>query len=172
MNHSAFIIQPNIPSTMHFLCFILSMYGKIYKNHFWVAFVKHIGKKNSIVYFLNNVEMSLSLSFVSFPDPSNPELLIGSFAVQRQLGIGPEWSQDVQVGTQTELRYSYRIICKENYYGDTCSKICTPRDDRFGHYTCKPDGDIDCLSGWKGEYCQERKENVDTVVIYLAVKVP
>ncbi|XP_013867811.1 delta-like protein 4 [Austrofundulus limnaeus] len=88
-------------------------------------------------------------------DPSDPELLIGSFAIQRQLGIGPEWSQDAQVGTQTELRYSYRIICKENYYGDTCSKICTPRDDRFGHYTCKPGGDIDCLSGWKGEYCQE-----------------
>lgn len=30
MNHSAFIIQPDIPSTMHFLCFILSMFGKIH----------------------------------------------------------------------------------------------------------------------------------------------
>lgn len=93
-------------------------------------------------------------------DSSNPELLISSFATRNQLGIGPEWSQDVQMGMgmQTELRYSYRIVCKENYYGATCSKICAPRDDRFGHYTCSPDGEIECLPGWKGEYCQERKQ--------------
>nr|XP_057947360.1 delta-like protein 4 [Doryrhamphus excisus] len=88
-------------------------------------------------------------------DTTNPELLIGSFAIQRQLGIGNEWSQDVQSRTQTELRYSYRFICNDNYYGDTCSKICAPRDDLFGHYTCKPDGQIACLPGWKGQYCQE-----------------
>ncbi|XP_034051536.1 delta-like protein 4 [Thalassophryne amazonica] len=88
-------------------------------------------------------------------DTTNPELLISSFAIQRKLGKGYEWSQDVQKGMQTELRYSYRFICKDNYYGDTCSKICTPRDDRFGHYTCQPDGQIACLPGWKGEYCQE-----------------
>ncbi|KAF6731683.1 Delta-like protein 4 [Oryzias melastigma] len=88
-------------------------------------------------------------------DNTKSEFLISSFAVQKKLGIGPEWAEDVQGGTQTELRYSYRIICNENYYGDTCSKICAPRDDRFGHYTCKPDGQIACLPGWKGEYCQE-----------------
>ncbi|XP_014331677.1 delta-like protein 4 [Xiphophorus maculatus] len=90
-------------------------------------------------------------------DSSNPESLISSFATQSQLGIGPEWSQVEQtgMGTQTELRYSYRIVCKENYYGATCSRICAPRDDRFGHYTCTPDGQIDCLPGWKGEYCDK-----------------
>lgn len=88
-------------------------------------------------------------------DTTNPEFLISSFTIQKQLGIGHEWSQEAQSGTQAELRYSYRFICNENYYGDTCSKICTPRDDRFGHYTCKPDGQIACRPGWKGEYCQE-----------------
>ncbi|CAL8272456.1 unnamed protein product [Merluccius merluccius] len=92
-------------------------------------------------------------------DPSgvttNPEFLISSFAIQRNLGIGHEWSRDVQSGERTELRYSYRFICNENYYGDTCSKICTPRDDHFGHYTCTPDGQIACLPGWKWDYCQE-----------------
>ncbi|XP_041828631.1 delta-like protein 4 isoform X1 [Melanotaenia boesemani] len=88
-------------------------------------------------------------------DNTNREFLISSSAIQRQLRIGPQWSEDVQNGTHTELRYSYRIICNENYYGDTCSKICAPRDDRFGHYTCKSDGQIACLPGWKGEYCQE-----------------
>lgn len=94
----------------------------------------------------------------SFTDTTNPEFLISSFAIQRQLEIGNEWTQDVQGGTQTELRYSYRLICKENYYGDTCSKICAPRDDHFGHYTCTSDGQRACLPGWKGDYCQERKE--------------
>uniref|UniRef100_A0A3B4APA9 Delta-like protein n=1 Tax=Periophthalmus magnuspinnatus TaxID=409849 RepID=A0A3B4APA9_9GOBI len=87
-------------------------------------------------------------------DTTNPEL-ISSFTIQKKLGIGHEWSQEAASDTQTELRYSYRFICNENYYGDTCSKICTPRDDRFGHYTCKPDGQIACRPGWKGEYCQE-----------------
>lgn len=96
--------------------------------------------------------------FLFSTDTTNPEFLISSFAIQRQLGIGHEWSPDVKSGTQTELRYSYRFICNDNYYGDTCSKICAPRDDHFGHYTCKPDGQIACLPGWKGEYCQERKQ--------------
>ncbi|XP_067336556.1 delta-like protein 4 [Channa argus] len=88
-------------------------------------------------------------------DATNPDFLISYFTFKRQLGIGPKWAQDKAIGTQTELRYSYRFICNENYYGDTCSKICAPRDDHFGHYTCKSDGQISCLPGWKGEYCQE-----------------
>lgn len=127
--------------------------------------------KGIIVPFINTIKLlydthqifvlwsNLCMSdFLFSTDTTNPEFLISSFAIQRQLGIGHEWSQDVQSGTQTELRYSYRFICNDNYYGDTCSKICAPRDDHFGHYTCKPDGQIACLPGWKGEYCQERKQ--------------
>uniref|UniRef100_A0A1A8IJ05 Delta-like protein n=2 Tax=Nothobranchius kuhntae TaxID=321403 RepID=A0A1A8IJ05_NOTKU len=88
-------------------------------------------------------------------ETSKADFLISSFSIRGKLEIGSEWSQDVQIGRQTELRYSYRIICKDNYYGDTCSKYCAERDDRFGHYTCKPDGEIDCLPGWKGHYCEE-----------------
>ncbi|XP_065112995.1 delta-like protein 4 [Paramisgurnus dabryanus] len=88
-------------------------------------------------------------------DTNNSDLQISFFAIQRRLDVGTEWSRDVQSGKQTELRYSYRFICNENYYGDSCSKKCTPRDDRFGHYTCNPDGQLSCLPGWKGEYCEE-----------------
>ncbi|XP_062857522.1 delta-like protein 4 [Trichomycterus rosablanca] len=88
-------------------------------------------------------------------DSNNPDLQISSFAIQRQLEVGAAWTQDVQSGQQTELRYSYRFTCNENYYGDSCSKKCKPRDDRFGHYTCNPDGQLSCLPGWKGEYCEE-----------------
>ncbi|KAJ8378131.1 hypothetical protein AAFF_G00247690 [Aldrovandia affinis] len=86
---------------------------------------------------------------------NHPELLISFFAIQRQLEVGAEWSREVQTGKQTELRYSYRFICNENYYGASCSKICVPRSDRFGHYICNPDGQISCLPGWKGDYCEE-----------------
>uniref|UniRef100_A0A4W5L2S0 Delta-like protein n=1 Tax=Hucho hucho TaxID=62062 RepID=A0A4W5L2S0_9TELE len=103
---------------------------------------------------------SFSLIIEAWYSPSTDlpvELLISFFAIQRQLGVGTAWSLDVQSARQTELRYSYRFICNENYYGESCSKICTPRDDRFGHYTCdRDDGQLSCLPGWKGEYCEEQ----------------
>uniref|UniRef100_A0AAY4AVF9 Delta-like protein n=1 Tax=Denticeps clupeoides TaxID=299321 RepID=A0AAY4AVF9_9TELE len=88
-------------------------------------------------------------------DTGDRGLLIGLFAVQRRLDVGPDWSPDVQASRHTELRYSYRFVCSDNYYGDKCSKRCAPRDDRFGHYSCGPDGQLSCLAGWRGEYCEE-----------------
>lgn len=78
-------------------------------------------------------------------------------AIQRSLAVGEDWSQDVQKGPLTQLRYSYRVVCSENYYGDSCSRLCKRRDDRFGHYVCEADGSLACLPGWTGEYCTERK---------------
>uniref|UniRef100_A0A3Q3DQR9 Delta-like protein n=1 Tax=Hippocampus comes TaxID=109280 RepID=A0A3Q3DQR9_HIPCM len=88
-------------------------------------------------------------------DTNNPDFLISFFAIQRQLSVGSDWAQDTQTSEQTELRYSYRFVCNKSYYGESCSKKCTPRDDRFGHYTCTRDGQLSCLAGWKGEYCEE-----------------
>ncbi|XP_028837496.1 delta-like protein 4 [Denticeps clupeoides] len=88
-------------------------------------------------------------------DTTNPELLISSFAIQRNLAVGAEWVQDVQAWRQTALRFSYRFVCSDNYYGDSCSRTCTPRDDRFGHYSCDSDGQKSCLPGWSGKYCEE-----------------
>lgn len=90
-------------------------------------------------------------------DTNNPDFLISFFAIRRQMGVGTDWSQHTQMEKQTELRYSYRFICNESYYGESCSKKCSPRDDRFGHYTCTRDGQLSCLPGWKGKYCEERK---------------
>lgn len=98
---------------------------------------------NCIVFFLSG--------------PNDPELLISLFAIQRRLDVGGGWREEMQMGRQTQLRYSYRFVCSEHYYGDSCSRKCSPRDDRFGHYTCTADGYISCLPGWKGEYCVERK---------------
>lgn len=113
------------------------------------------------------------LLFSSLSDTNNPELLISFFAIQKQMGVGTDWSQNMQTVKQTELRYSYRFICNESYYGESCSKKCTPRDDRFGHYTCTRDGQLSCLPGWKGKYCEERKQqqtrllkSVNTLLTY------
>uniref|UniRef100_W5L7G4 Delta-like protein n=1 Tax=Astyanax mexicanus TaxID=7994 RepID=W5L7G4_ASTMX len=85
----------------------------------------------------------------------NPERLISRMTTQRHLTVGEEWSQDLQVTGRTELKYSYRFMCDEHYYGEGCSVFCRPRDDAFGHFTCGERGEIICNSGWKGQYCTE-----------------
>uniref|UniRef100_A0A669DPK4 Delta-like protein n=1 Tax=Oreochromis niloticus TaxID=8128 RepID=A0A669DPK4_ORENI len=85
----------------------------------------------------------------------NPERLISRIATQRHLSVGEEWFSDVQTAGKTELRYSYRFLCDEYYYGEGCSVFCRPRDDAFGHFTCGERGEIICNSGWKGHYCTE-----------------
>lgn len=141
-------------------------WGRNYHNHIY----QQCGVEPTC--FMLHFDSLSSGLFPFFPtETTNPDFLISSFAIHKQLGIGREWSQEVQNVTQTELRYSYRFICNDNYYGDTCSKICTPRDDRFGHYTCKSDGQIACLPGWKGEYCQERKQEYKTPCGHLMLFV-
>uniref|UniRef100_A0A8C6KIB9 Delta-like protein n=1 Tax=Nothobranchius furzeri TaxID=105023 RepID=A0A8C6KIB9_NOTFU len=85
----------------------------------------------------------------------NPERLISRITTQRHLTVGEEWTKDMQTGGRTELRFSYRFLCDEHYYGDGCSVFCRPRDDAFGHFTCGERGEIICNSGWKGQYCTE-----------------
>lgn len=76
---------------------------------------------------------------------------------QRHLTVGEDWSQDLHTSGRTELKYSYRFVCDEHYYGDGCSVFCRPRDDAFGHFTCGERGEIVCDAGWKGQYCTERE---------------
>uniref|UniRef100_A0A8C7Y1D4 Delta-like protein n=1 Tax=Oryzias sinensis TaxID=183150 RepID=A0A8C7Y1D4_9TELE len=85
----------------------------------------------------------------------NPERLISRITTQRHLSVGEEWFKDMQTADRTELRYSYRFLCDEHYYGDGCSVFCRPRDDAFGHFSCGERGEIICNSGWKGQYCTE-----------------
>ncbi|XP_043930137.1 delta-like protein 4 isoform X3 [Protopterus annectens] len=81
--------------------------------------------------------------------------LISTFTIQKQLGMGKEWTADTQTSNETRLRYSYRVICSDNYYTSSCSMLCKPRDDHFGHYTCSSNGSRVCLPGWKGPYCTQ-----------------
>ncbi|XP_030075977.1 delta-like protein C isoform X1 [Microcaecilia unicolor] len=85
----------------------------------------------------------------------NAENLVSRLATRRRLAVGEDWSQDVHLGEQSELRYSYHVMCDEYYHGDSCSDYCRPRDDPFGHYSCAEDGTRLCLAGWRGDYCSE-----------------
>ncbi|KAM3875048.1 delta-like protein C [Diretmus argenteus] len=85
----------------------------------------------------------------------NQNNLISRLATRRRLTVGEDWSQDVHLGEQSELRYSYHVVCDEHYHGEACSTYCRPRDDTFGHYACDAQGNRLCLAGWKGEYCSD-----------------
>lgn len=99
-----------------------------------------------------------TLTAPSLVDPENQNNLISRLATQRMLTVGGEWSQDVhRMGNQSELRYSYHVVCHENYYDETCSTFCKPRNDSFGHYSCDDKGSRHCLEGWSGEYCTHRE---------------
>ncbi|KAF7242249.1 Delta-like protein C, partial [Varanus komodoensis] len=89
------------------------------------------------------------------PSTEDAQKLISRLATRRRLAVGEDWSQDVQLGDQSELRYSYHVTCDEHYYGESCSDYCRPRDDTFGHYACDELGSRICLAGWQGEYCSE-----------------
>ncbi|KAL7852341.1 hypothetical protein SRHO_G00181260 [Serrasalmus rhombeus] len=85
----------------------------------------------------------------------NPERIISTMSTQRHLTVGEDWSQDLHSAGRTELKFSYRFVCDEHYYGEGCSVFCRPRDDTFGHFTCGERGEIICDAGWKGQYCTE-----------------
>ncbi|KAM4641556.1 delta-like protein 3 [Discoglossus pictus] len=85
----------------------------------------------------------------------NPQNMLSRLATRRRLSVGEDWSQDIHLGQQSELRYSYHVTCDDHYYGDSCSDYCRPRDDTFGHYACDQEGKRLCLPGWTGEYCAE-----------------
>ncbi|KAM4627698.1 delta-like protein C [Polymixia lowei] len=87
----------------------------------------------------------------------NQNNLINRLATLRRLTVGLDWSQDVHTEDQTELRYSYRVVCDEFYHGETCSAYCKPRDDPFYHRTCDASGNEVCLPGWDGKYCNIRE---------------
>jgi len=88
---------------------------------------------------------------------TSTESLIARFSMQGELGVAGSWTQYTSRSATKEIEFEYRVMCKANYYGVGCDKLCRERDDNFGHYACSTSGDRMCLSGWTGDYCQMRK---------------
>lgn len=86
------------------------------------------------------------------PHPETPSSLLSWTATRRTLSMGQEWSE---TENQTELHYSYRVICDRFYHGETCSTFCRPRNDTHGHFVCDEEGRRHCMEGWRGEYCSQ-----------------
>lgn len=84
----------------------------------------------------------------------NSSILIEQGVVTRQsLLPGPQWHNRSHVGVVANITFSYRVKCQQNYYGDSCTTLCIPRDDHLGHYSCDSDGSKVCNPGWSGSYC-------------------
>lgn len=69
----------------------------------------------------------------------------------------PDWQTVNHTGKTAFLKYQIRVLCDDNYYNTTCTKLCRPRNDKFGHYNCDVNGDKECLEGWIGNNCQTGK---------------
>ncbi|XP_063977131.1 neurogenic locus protein delta isoform X1 [Diachasmimorpha longicaudata] len=84
---------------------------------------------------------------------SPEKVLIRRYMDQRWLDVGTDWTAAEYADGGTRVTFAFRVTCKPHNYGKGCEKICNPRDDIFGHYSCSPTGERVCLSGWKGDYC-------------------
>ena len=67
------------------------------------------------------------------------------------------------------LTYRVRVQCDPNYFNSTCMKLCRPRDDNFGHYTCDRQGDKFCLPGWTGANCETGSKNSQIIPSYISL---
>ncbi|XP_014252915.1 protein jagged-1b isoform X2 [Cimex lectularius] len=66
----------------------------------------------------------------------------------------PTWHTLNHQGQIANIIYRVRVQCDQHYFNATCTKLCRPRDDKFGHYTCDTNGDKVCINGWKGTNCE------------------
>ncbi|KAL3880093.1 hypothetical protein ACJMK2_032362 [Sinanodonta woodiana] len=70
-----------------------------------------------------------------------------------ELFPSPMWITSSSVTPTSEIEFSYRVICNENYHGNSCEIFCRPRDDSIGHFRCAGNGSRVCMAGWEGEFC-------------------
>jgi len=94
------------------------------------------------------------LILVSTSQPKT-RTLISRLAVSRYLKVDNKWTHKVYSTNYSTLTYSYRVTCKEHYFGEHCGDLCKPRDDKFGHFICGPNGEKICHPGWHGSYCEK-----------------
>lgn len=76
---------------------------------------------------------------------ADEELLIERSIHRGMLTPGEERQTVEYKSLSFSLDYSLRVRCDENYYGPKCNKVCRPRDDYFGHYTCEQNGRLSLI---------------------------
>uniref|UniRef100_UPI00398ED02F protein jagged-1-like n=1 Tax=Pristiophorus japonicus TaxID=55135 RepID=UPI00398ED02F len=86
---------------------------------------------------------------------SGSQRLIERITHSGMVNPGDQWQHRRHHGRTAHIDYNIRVRCDENYYGVSCNKLCRPRDDFFGHYTCDPMGNKVCVEGWIGTQCTQ-----------------
>src|SRR5581483_1351734 len=99
---------------------------------------------------LNLISLFHSLSFSGLTPMPKTRSLITRLAVSRYLEVDNKWTHKVYNTNYSKLSYSYRVMCQDHYYGTHCGDLCKPRDDKFGHFSCGPEGQRICYPGWHG----------------------
>ncbi|KAL6961619.1 Delta-like protein 4, partial [Sarracenia purpurea var. burkii] len=82
-------------------------------------------------------------------------VLISRMSDTKYLEVNSPWTPMKFESSNSSISFEFRVMCDMHYYGAGCAKLCRPRDDNFGHYTCSASGEIQCMPGWQGEddYC-------------------
>ncbi|XP_055880316.1 protein jagged-1-like [Biomphalaria glabrata] len=86
-------------------------------------------------------------------DKDGPDDLIERTVHTGLILPGQDWHTISHTGITASTTFRLRVRCTEHYYNTTCTKLCRPRDDNFGHFTCDTQGDKICLHGWMGREC-------------------
>lgn len=94
------------------------------------------------------------------PVSDEDELLIERDVRTGMINPGDHWQNIQHDGPVARLSYRIRVQCDDNYYGNKCNKLCTPRDDYLGHYRCDPSGDRVCLDSWMGPECKTGRRHL------------
>lgn len=101
---------------------------------------------------------SLILQALDMYRNSSSPAIIEEVAYSGTISPPSEWivlENSNQLSKNALIKYKIRVICDKNYYNSTCTVLCKPRNDQFGHYTCNNKGQKVCLEGWSGETCDK-----------------
>jgi len=97
--------------------------------------------------------------------------LIARWFTQQSLDAGQSWQRFEQsTADSVHIRMSFRVVCDVTYFGVGCARICAPRDDHFGHYSCDVAGNRVCNRGWNGTYCDSGIKHCYLKSLILSLK--
>ena len=86
-------------------------------------------------------------------DPTDLQLVDTIFIEEPNIQPGSSFSNIVVYSgsvqnTIVQIELSFRLRCRNNYFGDNCETLCIPQDNDVGHFACDVSGNVVCLAGY------------------------
>lgn len=88
-------------------------------------------------------------------DSDNDDLL-DRVIIDRQLAVSNSFTSTIsRIGFygRVTMHFKFRVMCETNFYGSDCTTFCEAQDS----YTCGPNGQRVCSTGYSGVDCQTSK---------------